>query len=445
MLKSVRSLFLLPVAYYLRFFAKLQLRKINPVIVGVGGASGKTSVALLISEILEKKFKVKQGKGKNSETGIPLSILDIDMHSYSVFDWIRVLIIAPVNLFTNFKKYDFYVVEMGIDGPNPPKNMEYLLSIVKPGVGVLTNINIEHSVYFDPLVESENDLDRKKRILDITSKQEGLLLKSIDQSGRCVVNLDDSSIKALLPLKSKTITLSAKEKNADFYITSINIGVDIFEVKFVFLNNSYQLKLGRPLPKYYAYSFILAISTCFACGISIDESINVLEKNFTLPPGRFSVFKGIKNSTIFDSSYNSSLEPATGALETVSEIAGNRRRVAILGDMRELGSLSRIQHELLAKTVLKKVDLAILIGSMMNEFVAPILRTENFKFQTFLTFKDAKKTILETIQKDDLILIKGSQNTLFLERAVEMLLADKSDTKFLCRRERHWDKVRREA
>ena len=64
---------------YLRIFAKIQLRKFNPLIIGVGGASGKSSAVHLISLILNDKYKVKQGKGKNSETGIPLNILNINM------------------------------------------------------------------------------------------------------------------------------------------------------------------------------------------------------------------------------------------------------------------------------------------------------------------------------------------------------------------------------
>ena len=115
----------------------------------------------------------------------------------------------------------------------------------------------------------------------------------------------------------------------------------------------------------------------------------------------------------------------------------------VLGDMRELGSLSRIQHELLAREILKTADFAILIGSLMQEFAVPILEKENFKYQAFSTFKDAKESILDSVRKDDVTLVKGSQNTLFLERVVEMLLEDKSDAKKLCRRGDFWDSVRK--
>lgn len=441
-MKKIFSPFIL---FYLRFWATLQLKKINPVIIGVGGASGKSSVSLLIAQILSERFSVKQSKGKNSETGIPLNILDLELKNYGLLDWLRVILLCPIRLLTNFKRYDFFVVEMGIDSPFPPKNMEYLLRFIKPNTGLLTNIDLEHSFYFDSLVKVEGDLERKKKILELTAREEGLLLKSLGETERSVVNLDDVEISELLPLKSKTITVSAKDKNADFYIKKISISQNSFEVDFIFLKEEYRLKINQPLPKYFAYSFILSIAVCFNAGVNIKDCINILQDKFSLPPGRFSVFKGIKNSIIIDSSYNSSLTATQGCLEALIDIGNNKRRVGILGDMRELGSLTKIQHGELAKTILKTLDFAILIGSSMNEYVAPILENAKFKYLAYDSFSLAKKNLTENIAQNDLILVKGSQNTLFLERAAEMLLENKKDVDKLCRRGSFWGKKRRES
>lgn len=439
----MKNLFVKIFLFYIRYFAKIQLKKINPVVIGIGGASGKSSTALLLGKVLGSKFNIKEGKGKNSETGIPLNILDIDVENYTFKEWLKVLFLSPLRILINNKKYEFLVLEMGIDSPKSPKNMEYLLSIVTPNVGVLTNIEIEHSLNFDNLINEEDEIKRRDQVLNLTAKEEGKLLKSIDPSGTSIVNLDDKNIKNLLPLKSKTVTISASDKSADFYISSIQTKQKSFTVNFIFLKDRYSLSIQKPLPKYFAYSLMEVIATAFVCKFSINDAIRLVEENFSLPPGRFSIFEGIKDTLIIDSSYNSSLSATKGAIEVIGEIKKGRK-VGILGDMRELGTLSRIQHLELAKVIYRNLDFAILIGPMMNEYVAPVLEKNNFKYKSFETFKDAKDSIEALINRDDVILVKGSQNTLYLERVVEILLRNKTDEQFLPRRGSFWNRKRRE-
>jgi len=431
---------------YLRILAKIQLRKINPVVIGVGGASGKSSLVEVSELILSKKYKVKQSKGKNSETGIPLSILSIDIKSYDFMSWLKVAFLAVIRIISDWKKYDIFIIEMGIDSPNPPKNMSYLLDLTVPNISVLTNILIEHSQYFDYLVKSEDAADRKRELIEKISDQERLLLTSIDKSGRVIVNLDDENIKATTNIKAKTLTVSKFDKNADFYISIINIEENLFEIDFEFLKEKYIVSLNNPLPQYYAYTIIFAIALAFSTGIGVKDSIERLENDFILPPGRFSVFDGLKKSKILDSSYNSSLEACIGALELVNRIAGgSSRRVGVIGDMRELGTLSQIQHEMLAKEIVKNLDFAVIIGEYMNKYVKPIFDKEDFQFVSFDSFGKAKDFIKNIVKKDDIILVKASQNTLFLERAVEVLLLNKEDKKYLCRRGKYWDEIRRKT
>lgn len=440
-MKKILASFIL---LYLRLFAKLQIKKINPLIIGVGGASGKTSLAGFIYIVLSKKYKVKQGKGKNSETGIPLDILKINVKNYSFLEWLRVLILAPVRVLFDWEKFDFYIAEMGIDSPVEPKNMSYLLKIIQPKIGILTNIAFEHSVYFDPLVEKADFVKRQDDILQLTAEQEALLLKSIAKDGTTILNIDDQNIaKIKKELTSKAFTVSNKDKKADFYIENIKNFINEFRLSFIFENTKYTLKIANPLPSHFAYSFVFAIAIAYKCGIAIEEAIKALEEGFFLPPGRMSVFKGIKNSVIVDSSYNNAtLSPILDILSFVKEIGEQRRRIGVLGDMRELGSLSKTLHEKVAERILNTLDLAVLIGPLSNEHISPILKKNNFPFYSFQNFTLAKKTILEIIKPKDIVLVKGSQNTLFLERVVEMLLQDKKDVDKLCRRGKYWEKIR---
>jgi len=434
--------FLAPIGlYYLKFFAKLKLRRMKPIVIGVGGASGKSSVSLMVAQILSHKFRVLQSKGKNSETGIPLTILGIEMKSYGLTNWAKAIISAPLAILKN-KKYDYFVCEMGIDGPRPPRNMGYLLSILTPDIGILTNVDVEHSVYFDDLVKDKEGKIRKKEILRLLARDETKLLKTVKANGRAIINLDDPFIKKTLPINASPVTVSARDKKADFYISKTRVSLKEFRMEIIFLNEKYYLKIKRPLPKYYAYSFALCLAVAFSCGLRLSDAIKYLEKDFSLPPGRFTVFEGIKDSVILDSSYNSSLGAAKGALDLLTLVKSGRRKVGILGDMRELGSLSKAQHEELAKSILKNLDYVILIGPQMKELVAPVLTQANFKFISFGNFSEAREGLTSFINQKDLILVKGSQNTLFLERAVELLLKNKEDVRKLARREAYWKKLR---
>jgi len=443
----MRKLSVKLILWYFRVLAKVQLKKINPIIIGVGGASGKTSLSGLIFLILKEKYKVRQGMGKNSETGLPLNILGISINNYSVFDWLKAFILAPFKVIFDWNNYDIYIAEMGIDGPFEPKNMSYLLKILKPEIGVLTNISLEHSEYFDTLVKDSNPEKREKEILDLTARQESLLITSLAKEQTAVINADDSQTQKYLDkIKANVISVSLSNPKADFFVQKIETSINSFKVNFNYNGKSYVISLKIPLPDHYAYSFLQAIAVCTKLGVSETEAITILEKNFLLPPGRMSVFEGIKETLIIDSSYNNAtLTPLLNILEMLKNIAGKRRKVAILGDMRELGTVSQRQHEIIANKILETSDLAILIGPEMQKFVAPILKKNNFSFYAFLTFTNAKEEIFKLIKPQDIILVKSSQNTLFLERVVEMLLKNPKDKEKLCRRGEFWDKKRRQS
>jgi UDP-N-acetylmuramoyl-tripeptide--D-alanyl-D-alanine ligase len=431
------------VLFYLRVLAKIQLKKTKPLIIGIGGASGKSSLTRLIYLVLADKFKVLYSEGKNSETGIPLNILGISMGNYTAFNWLKTLVLAPYKLLLNWAKFDFYVAEMGIDSPKEPKNMSYLLKIIKPDVAVLTNVSFEHSQYFEKETKGESLEVKEREIFKLTSEQELLLLESLDRGKTAVLNLDDKVIEgAENKLSCKKITVS--KGKADFKITKVASSLDNFETEFIYQNKSYAIKLKQPLTEHFAYSIVLAIAVCSSLGIKIEETISSIERKFSLPAGRMTVFTGIKDSTIIDSSYNSSPLPLLDMLDFLKSSKAIRK-VAILGDMRELGILAKKFHEEAADKILKTADEAILIGPLMKEYAYPILIKNNFKAESFTSFTEGKDYIYNFIKEGDLVLAKGSQNTLYLERAVEMLLKNPKDKEKLCRRGNFWDKKREQS
>ena len=423
--------------FYLRLFAVIQLFKIRPIIVGIGGASGKSSLANFVSIIAAQGFKIRETKGKNSETGIPLSILKIDLLNYSSLYWLKALVLAPFRIIFDWEKFDILIAEMGIDSPFEPRNMDYLLKIVKPKIGVLTNISYEHSVYFEEV--SKN----KEKILELTYEQESKLLRAIPKDGAVVLNMDDFKINGIKGIKASKIKISAKNKLADFFIEKTETDLKKFKVSFFFKSQKYNLSINRPLPFHYAYSLVMALAVSYALKIEVKEAIKILEKNFSLPPGRLSIFEGKSGTTVIDSSYNNAtLAPILDILDFLKKVSGKRRKVAIIGDMRELGIISESYHKKVAEKLLETTDLVFLVGPMAQKFMKPVLLKNKHNFYSFNTFSESKNVIKRNIEKGDVILVKSSQNTLFLERAVELLLKNSKDRAKLARRGKFWDKIR---
>lgn len=435
------------ILFYLRILAKIQLLKIKPIVIGIAGSTGKTSLNYLASEVIALKYKVKASKGKNSETGIPFDLLDIELKRSGFIGWIEILLKSFLAIFTNWRKYDIYLLEMGIDGPFEPKNMSYLLKIIKPKIALVTNISFEHSLYFDPLVKELSGNKKFNKILELTAREENLILTTLNANCQAIINLDDPKIVEIIDkIKAPKITISLKEKNADFYCSEFILMEQTTRMTIVAKNKKYNLEIPTLLPKHFAYEFLFVIAIANFLNISIDACLKIIANHVLLAPSRASIFKGIRNTTLIDSSYNASTEPMLDALDFLNDLGKDKKRkIAILGDMRELGSLSKFSHEKIAKKILKTVNLAILIGPLTQKFIVPILKKNNFKFEVFKNFSQAKQFILDAIKENDLILIKGSQNTLFLERVVEMLLANKNDVSKLCRRGEFWDKKRSES
>ncbi len=454
-MSSAKSFFVPFVLWYLRISARIQLRKIKPLVIGVGGSAGKTSLVAALHAAIAPTRRVRSGGGVNSETGIPLGILGIKMRSYGPADWFRVMLKAKWAVLTDWQKYDVYIAELGIDGPNEPKNMDYMLKIVTPTVGVLTNIALEHSEFFEAAIAAPPDTDPSARataILDRIAAEEEKLLTRLSPNATAVVNIDDSRITtAQSRIHAKQVTVSTTRPDANFSVRSVNMTLESFYMEVVYGGRTHDLRLPRPLSRAYVSTLLLAVATAHAAGVGITDALRGITEEWQLPPGRLSIFKGVNGSTLIDSSYNATPLAMEDALAFLRDAGKGRRRVAVLGDMRELGKTGEAAHAALAPLIRETTDHAILIGPQMEQFCAPRLRELGASFETFPTFTAARDAIRAAVEisgasavhtKPSVVLVKGSQNTLFLERAVQMLLADPADAAKLCRRGAMWDGLR---
>ncbi|MEO8581271.1 MAG: UDP-N-acetylmuramoyl-tripeptide--D-alanyl-D-alanine ligase [Patescibacteria group bacterium] len=431
----MKSFFSKLIVNWLRFTAQLQLMKVQPLVIGVTGSAGKTSCVQAIGVVLSQKTKLKVGRKGNSETGIPMEILGIKVGTYSGYDWVNVCLQALWQLCTNWERYDTLVLEMGIDSDQLPKNMSHQLSIVQPQIGVLLSISGVHGQNFSG-----------KDILQSIANEKGKLLKSLDASGVAIYSLDYSQILKLVPhIIAKKLTFSSNKSSADLQLIKHELSLSGTTFTFLHEQTTHSLHFSKQLHFKESFgTFASAILVGLEFGITVEESCHKLSQNFQLQPGRMSVIEGRNNSIIIDSSYNSSLEPTSAALRMLDLLPG--RKIAVLGDMRELGALAQHDHQELAKQAAKSANIIVLIGPLTSQYTLSQLQQLNFSDKNLMSFANAYQaidTLQEMIRPNDIILVKGSQNTIFLEIIVKALMKhpDQSSA-LLCRQTPFWERQR---
>ncbi|MFH1826823.1 MAG: Mur ligase family protein [bacterium] len=445
---------------YLRFFAKLSLKIHKPTVIGITGSVGKSSTRNIIYGLLKDYFPTKMISKGNSETGIPLGILGLSPINYSKFDWIRMLTLSPFGL-SYLSKTKYLIIEMGVDDPYPPKNMEFLLTIVKPAISIFLNVHPVHTMQFEKSISNilqtkkMNSNEKLKLILIKISEEKGKIIINNDNCVNAIYNSDNYYVENVISNFKKTI-LNNKIKFFSFgNKNTSDLCLKKFEVslkgsKFLFGKKDKKdivLVFDRYLlPEAYKEGLMTGILVGKMLGLSIKQIKNSLVSNFLLPKGRVSLFIGINNSYILDSSYNSSKASVLSFLELLNIIKNkykDKKIIFLMGDMRELGKSAKLEHEEVFNKLKEVVDYLYCVGPLTKEF---IIDNKKFKidlkklnqFKWFNNSTQAGKFLANNLPTNSVILIKGSQNTIFLEEAIKFLLNDKKDQINLCRQEKFW-------
>jgi len=436
---------------YLRFFAKVALKKEQVIVVGIAGSVGKSSLKNALYAILKEQGKTIALKG-NSETGIPLSIFGLTPDDYSPLSWLKIMLKVPFKT-GNLKSVKYIVAEMGIDDPNPPKNMDYLLTIIKPDIAINLNVSATHTMQFEKAFKPNEKMTLKKLIDAIAFEDTKIVTKSNCTTG--IYNADNEFITKYINVFRKTnpdikLLTFGQDKSNSISLKHYTVGPR--RTTFTFLlneNKPYELNLnlrGRVLPKAYSDTFAAAVLAARSLKIPLKEIQEGVEKNFSLPKGRSGYFEGIKDSIIIDSTYNASKESMLTFLDLLKDLKRKLKRPAVFvfGDMRELGVASQEEHEEVANHAKKIADYICCVGPQTKEFALPILK-EGDRAGKVDWFKNSTQLGLhlkENIQPEAIILFKGSQNEIFLEEAVKFILKNPQDEKKLCRQTAFWKNVK---
>ena len=337
------------------------LKSFDGNVVGITGSNGKTTTTKIIANVLSKSSSTL--KNYNNEIGMPLSIFNAKQNSKNL------------------------VIEMGAAKPG---DIKYLSSILKPNIGVITNIGNSH-------------LEKLKNIKGVL-KVKSELVSNIKNGGYLVVpNENKEHLKFWEKIiRGKKLITFGTEKNADFY--AINIKSSIKKQEFNIISDKYNIdhKIKTSLSGVHNIKNILA---AFAVSYLIENSPKLfnqrLEKNTQV---RQKQQKWIRGSLLIDDTYNANPESVKKAIDFLSN--SNKRKVFIMGDMLELGRYRKKMHADVGQYAKrKKVDVFLGFGELTKYAVSGYGKNGLF----FNNENDLKKFIKENIKSGDIVLIKGSR------------------------------------
>lgn len=442
----VRTILAWMLLIYLRIWANIALLLFHGTIIGIAGAVGKSTTKNGLQAILRASKPTYVVEG-NSETGIPLGILGLSSGHYKIQDWIKNIVLAPFHIFA-LRNYSYLIVEMGIDGPKAPKNMKYLLRIVKPHIGILLSespAHIEHYEYLLP--QSLKNKTPAEQLLWFSHYQleddAAMLMTNVIRT--TIIDSSDSHVYEFIKkhVKHNLFTVGLSNEH-DIHIHAHEVTPQ--GTQFSFSIHTHQMKEymtiffpNIALPKIAGASLGSAILTAIHLGISLDVITHALEQSLIIPPGRGTLLKGKNETIIIDSSYNASPASVISFLQLTKHIKHEWKRpvVCIIGDMKELGSYTEFSHKEVAKEMVGIVDSAILVGHMTRQCMLPYLESHKDKFKYIVAIDTITqlRDYVSHIPKESIVLVKGSQT---LEEGIKLLLKDPNDSIKLCRQDDFW-------
>ncbi len=339
-------------------------------VIGITGSIGKTTTKEFCAGLISSKFQVlKSEKNFNTLIGLPLTLLKMN------------------------NSHQVAVLEMAMSAPG---EIRTLTRIAPPDVAVITNISPVHLQFFKSLED-----------IGLAKKE---ILEGLKTDGTAVLNGDDPLVMNIAQAwKGKTLTFglssgceiraeNIQKRGFDGMLFELKYGEEKKRIDFPFFYDSF------------VYNFLAAATTAFSFSIPVDD---VIEKTKTLKPfPRRGVLISLKhNIKLIDDSYNSNPDALRAALRCLSELP-SRRRVAVLGDMLELGKKEREFHLQAGKQVAGYGwDVLVTVGSLSGHMAEGAKKSGMTKDQihSFQDSDEAAEAIGSLVQDGDLILVKGSR------------------------------------
>ena len=416
----------------LTLISKGILWRYKPKIIAVTGNVAKTSTKDAIYTVIKNEGSVRRSeKSFNSEFGIPLSIIGAKSGWGSIFAWIEIIFSGLGKIIIFDKKYPkTLVLEVGAD---KPKDISSVAKWLRPDIVVITRLpEIPVHIEFFPTLES-------------LIEEKISLARHLKKDGTLILNGDDEKImkaKVKLPFRSFTF---GENKNADIRASNIQIlePSDVSDGGLTFKIDFDEKSFPVNLPSVYSEGYVTvalsALGVAYALGINMVTAISEL-RNYETPPGRARLIPGESGSIIIDDSYNSSPAACESGLKMLKDLPFGKRKIAVIGDMLELGRHTSDAHREMGKIAKKSATLLVTVGTRAKDCAlgaidAGMNEKKIIEVDDAISAGEAIKAILKP---GDVIYIKGSQG-IRMERTVKMLMAEpEKASEILVRQEPEW-------
>lgn len=382
-------------------------------VVAITGSVGKTSTKDAIAIVLRQKFGDRllvTSKSLNSDIGLPLTLLGYKSEPASIFGWAW----APIRglFYARFAHTpDCMVLEMGADHLG---DIAYLARLAQPTHAVITNAAEVHTAVLGPLEKIQ--------------REKGSLLSFLDPDGVAILNGDDAYFAKVALDSNQTRIVIRLHERADYFMTRIQVTLDGTEGILHRGNQTQRVRIGR-FGEHHMYSVLFASAVADSFGISLTEQAKAF-KQLKASPGRGRMIAGKKGSYILDESYNASPSAMEASLRVLDDLPA-KKRIAILGDMRELED-PEPAHRAIGRVAHEVSDYIIGVGPLSRGYKPN---------EWFMTSTEAIDTALRQLGPGVIVLVKGSQNTIRLERIVKaLMLHPEQANDLLVRQEPFWDK-----
>ena len=362
-------------------------RKYNTPVVALTGSNGKTTTKEMIAACLETTFPILKTKGNlNNLIGVPLTLLTLTERERVV------------------------VLEMGM---NVPGEIRRLTEITEPDVGLITNIQTVH-------LEGMGSLERLK-------EEKGELYRRMRRDGTILVNQDDARVVDLASdYPGQKITLGI-EHPADVMAKEVRLnGAE--GTSFTLILEGEVVEIHLPLlGRHFIPNVLSAMAVACLFGVEVKEAKKALE-NFQPFPMRMEVVPLKGGKTVINDAYNANPYSMEFALETLVEVKGKGRTIAVLGDMLELGNFTKEAHQRIGQKVSQlSIDFLLAMGEEAPVVVESAIRYgfPMERARVVESHSEALSILRQIIQNGDWILVKGSRR-MAMEKIVEGLREGKA-------------------